>query len=142
TPSLPAIRPATTTSGWPANPWVRARNRTRAAASAAAPSLESFPPVSESSTGASVPPRGRTASISAPATRSAPEGRSSSAPAAHPPARYPPARRPPARPPRPPPRQAPAAGAAAAQPQCPVTAEGPDAAEGRRVGDRVAEAEE
>ena len=71
-PSRPAIRPATTTSGWPANPWVRARNGTRAAVSAAATSLESFPPVSESSTGAFASLSGRTASARAAATGPAP----------------------------------------------------------------------
>ena len=54
--STPSVRGrgAGTTLGWPANPWVRARNGTRAAARAAATSLESLPPVSEQPAG---PPR-------------------------------------------------------------------------------------
>ena len=60
--------PAMITSGWLANPCVRARNGTPAAVSAAAISLLSLPPVSDSSTGAAACPSGRTASTMAVAT--------------------------------------------------------------------------
>ena len=69
-PSLSAIMVATMTSAWLAKPWVRARNGTRAAVSAAAISRLSLPPVRDSSTGTPRSPSGRTASTSAAATAS------------------------------------------------------------------------